>query len=198
VAHARPLAQRRSGTPPVVQPGLGSAPHAGPRASYQAAVSQTAAPSGSPLRPRCKGDPEPSSCPAGPRASVSYRGPRKASRCGLLVPSFKWAAPGPGAVRSGTTPVSRSSRWVEPHVSLQSPVTPCCGLLVPSSKWAAPGSGAVRSGTPLVARSSRRVEPRVSLQSPHRVEPRAPHRVEPRQLRSASLSHLSSLAPRRS
>jgi len=58
------LAQRRSGTPPVVQPGHGSSPHAGPRASYQVAVSQTAAPSGSPLRPGRKGDPEPHRLPS--------------------------------------------------------------------------------------------------------------------------------------
>ena len=159
------LAQRRSGTPPVVQPGHGSSPHAGPRASYQVAVSQTAAPSGSPHRLRRKGDPEPSGCPAGPRASVSYRDPRKVSRCGLLVPSFRWAAPGSGAERSGTPPVARPSRWVEPHVSLQLPVSPCCGPLVPQLRagrswlW----RGAIRN--PPVARSSRRVEPRVSLQS---------------------------------
>ena len=47
--------------------------------------------------PGAKAIRNPTGCPAGPRASVSYRGPRRASRCRLLVPSFKWAAPGSGA-----------------------------------------------------------------------------------------------------
>jgi hypothetical protein len=123
---------------------------------------------GRPSGPGAKAIRNPTGRPAGPRASVSYLGPRRASRCGLLVPGFKWAAPGSGAVRSGTPPVARSSLWVEPHVSPQSPVTSCCGLLVPNSELAAPGSGAVRSGTPPVARSSRRVEQHASPQSPTR------------------------------
>jgi hypothetical protein len=173
---ARPLAQRRSGTPPVVQPGHGSSPHAGPRASYQVAVSQTAAPSGSPLRLRRKGDPEPSGCPAGPRASVSYRDPRKVSRCGLLVPSFRWAAPGSGAERSGTPPVARPSRWVEPHVSLQLPVSPCCGPLVPQLRagrswlW----RGAIRNPTGCPVESASRAARQPSVPAPSRSVSAAP------------------------
>jgi len=170
------LAQRRSGTPPVAQPGHGSSPHAGPRASYQVAVSQTAAPSGSPLRLRRKGDPEPSGCPAGPRASVSYRDPRKVSRCGLLVPSFKWAAPGSGAERSGTPPVARPSRWVEPHVSLQLPVSPCCGPLVPQLRagrswlW----RGAIRNPTGCPVESASRAARQPSVPAPSRSVSAAP------------------------
>ena len=170
------LAQRRSGTPPVVQPGHGSSPHAGPRASYQVAVSQTAAPSGSPLRLRRKGDPEPSGCPAGPRASVSYRDPRKVSRCGLLVPSFRWAAPGSGAERSGTPPVARPSRWVEPHVSLQLPVSPCCGPLVPQLRagrswlW----RGAIRNPTGCPVESASRAARQPSVPAPSRSVSGAP------------------------
>ena len=170
------LAQRRSGTPPVVQPGHGSSPHAGPRASYQVSVSQTAAPSGSPLRLRRKGDPEPSGCPAGPRASVSYRDPRKVSRCGLLVPSFRWAAPGSGAERSGTPPVARPSRWVEPHVSLQLPVSPCCGPLVPQLRagrswlW----RGAIRNPTGCPVESASRAARQPSVPAPSRSVSAAP------------------------
>ena len=162
--------------PPVAQPGHGSSPHAGPRASYQVAVSQTAAPSGSPLRLRRKGDPEPSGCPAGPRASVSYRDPRKVSRCGLLVPSFRWAAPGSGAERSGTPPVARPSRWVEPHVSLQLPVSPCCGPLVPQLRagrswlW----RGAIRNPTGCPVESASRAARQPSVPAPSRSVSAAP------------------------
>ena len=131
---------------------------------------------GRPSGPGAKAIRNPTGCPAGPRASVSYRDPRKVSRCGLLVPSFRWAAPGSGAERSGTPPVARPSRWVEPHVSLQLPVSPCCGPLVPQLRagrswlW----RGAIRNPTGCPVESASRAARQPSVPAPSRSVSAAP------------------------
>jgi hypothetical protein len=62
---------------------------------------------------------------------------RTGARAGPLAadcssPALGGAAPGSGAGRSGTPPVARSSRWVEPHVSPQSPVAPAADCSSPA------------------------------------------------------------------
>ena len=126
----RPRAGRPSGSgakairnPPVAQPGRGHPSRTGIRARSLAADCSSPA-LGGPLLALARSDPEPHRLPgrvggSSRTSAFSYQSRPAADRSS---PSSERDAPGSGAVRSGTPPVARSSRRVEPHVSLQSPV----------------------------------------------------------------------------
>jgi len=125
----RPRAGRPSGSgakairnPPVAQPGRGHPSRTGIRARSLAADCSSPA-LGGPLLALARSDPEPHRLPgrvggSSRTSAFSYQSRPAADRSS---PSSERDAPGSGAVRSGTPPVARSSRRVEPRVSLQSP-----------------------------------------------------------------------------
>jgi hypothetical protein len=156
------LAQRRSGTPPVAQPGRGHPSRTGARVGPLAADCSSSALSGTlPALARC--DPEPHRLPG--RVGGSSRTSAFSHRLRLAADCSSPASSGPLLALARCDP--------EPH-RLPGRVgeSSCASAFSHRLRLAADCSSPASSGPLLalapVARSSRQVEPHVSLQSPVR------------------------------
>jgi hypothetical protein len=91
----------------------------------------------------------------------------------LLCRTASWS---PKEIPPTHRPTDPPSRWVEPHVSLQLPVSPCCGPLVPQLRagrswlW----RGAIRNPTGCPVESASRAARQPSVPAPSRSVSAAP------------------------